>query len=89
MKLLMIRENESPKEYDDIVVKLKRCLSDSGLVSSIPSIDYIRPDGKFTDEYIEEMVTEMVQRVGAEHMMKQPLFDAVVLLRRLESSPEA
>ncbi len=88
MKLLMIRENESPKEYDDIVIKLKRCLSDSGLVSSIPSIDYIRPDGKYTDEYIEEMVNEMVQRVGAEHMMKQPLFDAVVLLRRLESSQE-
>ncbi|MBQ9867017.1 MAG: hypothetical protein IJM34_08355 [Lachnospiraceae bacterium] len=88
MKLLMIRENETPKEYDDIVIKLKRCLSDSGLVSSIPSIDYIRPDGKYTDEYIEEMVNEMVQRVGAEHMMKQPLFDAVVLLRRLESSQE-
>ncbi|MBP5607308.1 MAG: hypothetical protein J6X66_03450 [Lachnospiraceae bacterium] len=88
MKLLMIRENESPKEYDDIVIKLKRCLSDSGLVSSIPSIDYIRPDGKYTDEYIEEMVSEMVQRVGAEHMMKQPLFDAVVLLRRLETSQE-
>ena len=88
MKLLMIRENESPKEYDDIVIKLKRCLSDSGLVSSIPSIDYIRPDGKYTDEYIEEMVNEMVQRVGAEHMMKQPLFEAVVLLRRLESSQE-
>ena len=88
MKLLMIRENETAKEYDDIVVKLKRCLSDSGLVSSVPSIDYIRPDGKFTDEYIEEMINEMVQRVGAEHMMKQPLFDAVVLLRRLESSQE-
>ncbi|MBR6257833.1 MAG: hypothetical protein IKR23_10685 [Lachnospiraceae bacterium] len=88
MKLLMIRENETPKEYDDIVVKLKRCLSDSGLVSNVPSIDYIRPDGKFTDEYIEDMINEMVQRVGAEHMMKQPLFDAVVLLRRLESSQE-
>ncbi len=88
MKLLMIRENESPKEYDDIVVKLKRCLSDSGLVSNIPTIDYIRPDGKYTDEYIEEMVSEMVHRVGAEHMMKQPLFDAVVLLRRLETSQE-
>ena len=88
MKLLMIRENETTKEYDDIVIKLKRCLSDSGLVSSIPSIDYIRPDGKYTDEYIEDMINEMVSRVGAEHMMKQPLFDAVVLLRRLETSQE-
>jgi hypothetical protein len=34
------------------------------------------------------MISEMVQRVGAEHMMKQPLFDAVVLLRRLETSQE-
>ena len=85
MKLLMIRENESPREFIRINGKP---VADSGLVSSIPSIDYIRPDGKYTDEYIEEMVNEMVQRVGAEHMMKQPLFDAVVLLRRLESSQE-
>ena len=88
MKLLMIRENESVKEYEDTVVKLKRCLADNGLVSRIPTLDYIRPDGKYTDEYIEEMISEMVQRVGAEYMMKQPLFDAVVLLRRLETSQE-
>ncbi len=88
MKLLMIRENESAKEYDDTVIKLKRCLSDSGLISSIPTLDYIRPDGKYSDEYIEDMISEMIARVGAEHMMKQPLFDAVVLLRRLESSQE-
>ena len=88
MKLPMIRENESVKEYEDTVLKLKRCLSDSGLMSRISTLDYIRPDGKFTDKYIEEMISEMVNRVGAVYMMKQPLFDAVVLLRRLETSQE-
>ncbi len=88
MKLILVRENESPEDYDESVRKLKRCLVDGGLTGKIPTLDYIRPDGKYTDEYIEDMIQEMIGRVGAEHMMRQPLFDAVVLLRRLESSQE-
>ena len=89
MKLLLIRENESPEDYDEIVVKLKRSLVDSGLTTRISSVDYLRPNGIYTDEYIEEMIEEMINRVGAEHMVKRPLFDAVTLLRKLETSPEA
>ncbi|MCR5120096.1 MAG: hypothetical protein K6B44_10835 [Lachnospiraceae bacterium] len=89
MKLLLIRENESPEDYDEIVVKLKRSLVDSGLTSRISSVDYLRPNGIYTDEYIEDMIEEMINRVGAEYMVKRPLFDAVTLLRKLESSPEA
>ena len=88
MKLLLIRENESPEDYDEIVVKLKRSLVDSGLTSRISAVDYLRPDGQYTDEYIEDMIEEMINRVGAEHMVKRPLFDAVTLLRKLETSPE-
>ena len=89
MKLLLIRENESPEDYDEIVVKLKRSLVDSGLTSRISAVDYLRPNGIYTDEYIEDMIEEMINRVGAEYMVKRPLFDAVTLLRKLESSPEA
>lgn len=88
MKLLLIRENETAEEYDEAVVKLKRSLVDSGLTSRISALDYLRPDGLYTDEYIEDMIEEMINRVGAEHMVKRPLFDAVTLLRRLEKSPE-
>lgn len=88
MKLLLIRENESPEDYDEIVVKLKRSLVDSGLTTRISKLDYLRPDGKYTDEYIEDMVEEMLARIDPEYMVKRPLFDAVTLLRRLESSPE-
>ena len=88
MKLLLVRENESAEEYDETVKKLKRAMVDAGLTGRIPRLDYIRPDGKYSDEYIEEMIGEMVHRIGAEHMVKQPLFDAVVLLRHLESSQE-
>ncbi len=88
MKLLLIRENEPPEDYDEIVVKLKRSLVDSGLTTRISKLDYLRPDGKYTDEYIEDMVEEMLARIDPEYMVKRPLFDAVTLLRRLESSPE-
>ena len=88
MKLLLIRENESPEDYDEIVVKLKRSLVDSGLTTRISKLDYLRPDGKYTDEYSEDMVEEMLARIDPEYMVKRPLFDAVTLLRRLESSPE-
>ncbi len=89
MKLLLIRENETAEEYDEAVVKLKRSLVDSGLTSRISALDYLRPDGLYTDEYIEDMIEEMINRVGPEHMVKRPLFDAVTLLRKLEKSPEA
>ena len=36
----------------------------------------------------QEMVDEMMARIAPEYLMKRPLFDAVTLLRRLESSPE-
>ena len=88
MKLLLIRENETQEDYDEIVVKLKRSLVDSGLSTRISNLDYLRPDGKYSDEYIEEMVDEMMARISPEYLMKRPLFDAVTLLRRLESSPE-
>ncbi len=88
MKLLLILENESPEDYEEIVVKLKRSLVDSGLTTRISKLDYLRPDGKYTDEYIEDMVEEMLARIDPEYMVKRPLFDAVTLLRRLESSPE-
>ena len=88
MKLLLIRENETQEDYDEIVVKLKRSLVDSGLSTRISKLDYLRPDGEYSDEYIEEMVDEMMARISPEYLMKRPLFDAVTLLRRLESSPE-
>ncbi|MCR5127519.1 MAG: hypothetical protein K6B69_05370 [Lachnospiraceae bacterium] len=88
MKLLLIRENETQEDYDEIVVKLKRSLVDSGLSNRISKLDYLRPDGKYSDDYIEEMVDEMMARISPEYLMKRPLFDAVTLLRRLESSPE-
>ncbi|MBR1471384.1 MAG: hypothetical protein IJ600_07060 [Lachnospiraceae bacterium] len=88
MKLLLIRENESPEVYDETVVKLKRCLVDSGLSARVPTLDYLRPDGKYSDEYIEEMIDEIINRVGPEHIMKRPLFDAISLLRKLETSQE-